>query len=138
MLTAGWGHAGKNRAVMPGQGRVVTRDYAADEAEAAESAALLGVQTHDIFLSADSYWRNIPDKVWRFTIGGYKVLKKFLSYRERPLLGRALTASEVRYVRDVARRLAALRLMAPELDANYRACAKAHRPLDIETPTRRG
>jgi len=29
----------------------------------------------------------------------------------------------------IARRLAALRLMAPELDANYRACAAAHRPL---------
>jgi hypothetical protein len=49
-------------------------------------------------------------------------------YRERPLLGRALTATEIRYVRDVARRLAALRLMAPALDANYRACAAAHLP----------
>jgi hypothetical protein len=137
-LTAGWGHAGKAGAVMPGQGRAVTRDYAADETATAESAAFLGTQTHDIFLNADSYWRNIPDKVWRFTIGGYQVLKKFLSYRERPLLGRAMTATEVRYVRDVARRLAALRLMAPELDANYRACAAAHRPLDATVTTRRG
>jgi len=40
-----------------------------------------------------------------------------------------LTPGEVRYVRDVARRLAALRLMASELDANYRACAAAHVPL---------
>ena len=105
---------------------------------AAESSALLGAQTHDIFLNADSCWRNIPDTVWRFAIGGYLVLKKFLSYRERPLLGRALTANEVRHVRDVARRLAALRLMAPELDANYRACATAHRPLDAAVTTRRG
>ncbi len=37
--------------------------------------------------------------------------------------------AELRHVRDPARRLAALRLMAPELDANYRACAAAHRPL---------
>lgn len=29
----------------------------------------------------------------------------------------------------IVRRLAALRLMAPELDANYRACAASHRPL---------
>ncbi len=138
MLTAGWGHAGKGGAVMPGQGRGVTRDYTPEETDAAESAALLGAQTHDIFLNADSFWRNIPDAVWRFTIGGYQVLKKFLSYRERPLLGRAMTASEVRYVRDVARRLAALRLMGPELDANYRACAAAHRPLDVTVTTRRG
>ena len=128
MLTAGWGHVGKAGAVMPGRGRITTRDYAT-EAAAATDAELLGNRTNDIFLNADAYWRNIPDAVWGFTIGGYQVLKKWLSYRECPLLGRALTPGEVRYVRDVARRLAALRLMTPELDANYRACAAAHRPL---------
>jgi hypothetical protein len=130
MLSAGWGHAGKGGAVMPGRGRIVTRDYAPDEAPTQAEAASLGAHTNDVFLNDDAYWRNIPETVWSFTIGGYQVLKKFLSYRERPLLGRALTLVEVRYVRDVARRLAALRLMAPELDANYRACAAAHRPLD--------
>ena len=133
-LTAGWGHTGKGGAVMPGRGSVVTRDYTPTEATAQAEAALLGVRTHDVFLNADAYWRNIPETVWSFTIGGYQVLKKWLSYREQPLLGRALTPGEVRYVRDVARRLAALRLMAPELDANYRACACAHRPLDTPTP----
>ena len=82
----------------------------------------------------DAYWRNIPDAVWDFTIGGYQVLKKWLSYREKPLLGRVLTATEIRYVRDVARRLAALRLMGPALDANYRACAAAHMPLAEAEP----
>jgi hypothetical protein len=99
-------------------------------APAQAEAALLGARTNDVFLNDDAYWRNIPETVWNFTIGGYQVLKKFLSYREQPLLGRALTTVEVRYVRDVARRLAALRLMAPELDANYRACAAAHRPFE--------
>ena len=135
-LTAGWGHAGKGGAVMPGRGRSITRDYAPDEASAQAAAALLGAQTLDVFLNADAYWRNIPEAVWSFTIGGYQVLKKWLSYRERPLLGRALTPGEVRYVRDVARRLAALRLMGPALDANYRACAAAHRPFDVATQTR--
>ncbi len=128
-LTAGWGHAGKGGAVMPGRGRVTRRDYASDEAAAAAHLALLGTQTNDIFLNADTFWRNIPDAIWDFTIGGYQVLKKWLSYREKPLLDRPLTPGEIRYVRDVARRLAALRLMAPDLDANYRACAAAHRPL---------
>lgn len=91
---------------------------------------MLGARTNDVYLNEDAYWRNVPETVWAFTIGGYQVLKKFLSYREQPLLGRALTTVEVRYVRDVARRLAALRLLAPELDANYRACAAAHRPFD--------
>jgi hypothetical protein len=131
MLTAGWGHAGKGGAVMPGRGRIVTRDYASAEAAAQAEAALLGGRTNDVYLNEDAYWRNIPETVWGFTIGGYQVLKKFLSYREQPLLGRALTTVELRYVRDVARRLAALRLMAPELDANYRSCAAAHRPFDV-------
>jgi hypothetical protein len=135
-LTAGWGHAGKGGAVMPGRGRSVTRDYAPDEAPAQAEAALLGARTLDVFLNADASWRNIPETVWNFTIGGYQVLKKWLSYREQPLLGRALTPGELRFVRDVARRLAALRLMAPELDANYRACAAAHRPLDATAQTR--
>jgi hypothetical protein len=129
-LTAGWGHAGKGGAVMPGRGRIVTRDYALDEAPTQAQAALLGSKTNDIFLNADACWRNIPEIVWDFTIGGYQVLKKWLSYREQPLLRRALLPAELRYLRDVARRLAALRLLAPELDANYRACAAAHRPLD--------
>jgi predicted helicase len=135
-LTAGWGHAGKGGAVMPGRGRSVTRDYAPDEAPAQAEAALLGAHTLDVFLNADAFWRNVPETVWSFTIGGYQVLKKWLSYREQPLLGRALTPGELRYVRDVARRLAALRLMASELDANYRACAAAHRPLDVTEQTR--
>jgi hypothetical protein len=130
MLTAGWGHAGKGGAVMPGRGRIVTRDYASAEAAAQAEAALLGARTNDVYLNEDAYWRNIPETVWGFTIGGYQVLKKFLSYREQPLLDRALTTVELRYVRDVARRLAALRLMAPQLDANYRACAAVHRPFD--------
>ncbi|MDE2580879.1 MAG: N-6 DNA methylase, partial [Rhodospirillales bacterium] len=130
-LTAGWGHAGKGGAVMPGRGRLLTRPYAPDETAAAAEAGHLGSRTHDVFLNAEAYWRNVPEQVWNFTIGGYQVLKKFLSYRERPLLGRPLIAGEVRYVREVARRLAALRLMAPELDANYRACAAAHRPLPV-------
>jgi len=49
------------------------------------------------------------------------VLKKWLSYRERDLLGRALTPAEAREVRDTARRIAALILLQPELDANYAA-----------------
>ncbi|MGH7056940.1 MAG: type ISP restriction/modification enzyme, partial [Acetobacteraceae bacterium] len=133
-LSAGWGHAGSGGAVMPGHGRIVARAYAPEEAATAAEAELLGSETYDIFLNPDAYWRNVPAFVWNFTIGGYQVLKKWLSYRERPLLGRALTPGEVRYVRDVARRLGALRLLAPALDANYRACAAAHRPLAAPPP----
>jgi hypothetical protein len=59
--------------------------------------------------------------VWSYTIGGYQVMKKWLSYRERPLLGRDLTADEARYVTEMARRIAALLLLEPALDENYAA-----------------
>lgn len=93
------------------------------------ATALNEAGANDVFLNEAAFWRNVPDAMWSFTIWGYQVIKKSLSYRERPLLGRAMTPGEVRYVRDMARRLAALRLLGPELDANYRACAAAHRPL---------
>ena len=44
-----------------------------------------------------------------------------LSYREKELLGRGLTKEEARHVTDMARRIAALLLMGPALDANYEA-----------------
>jgi hypothetical protein len=48
-----------------------------------------------------------------------------LSYRREKLPGRAMTKEEVRWVREMARRIAAILLMEPALDENYRA-VKAH------------
>ncbi|HMQ32468.1 MAG TPA: N-6 DNA methylase [Chloroflexaceae bacterium] len=123
-LTAGWGFAGRGGITMPGKGRVVER--AATEAEAnAELGLAAGAATYDVYLNERVYWRNVPPRVWGYTIGGYQVLKKWLSYRERPLLGRGLTTDEAREVRDIARRVAAILLLAPALDANYRATTAA-------------
>ena len=66
-----------------------------------------------------AYWSNVPARVWDYTIGGYQVVKKWLSYRERKLLGRGLRPDEAKYVAEMVRRLAALRLLEPALDANY-------------------
>lgn len=52
-------------------------------------------------------------------------MKKWLSYRERSLLGRALTLTELTEVMHGARRIAALWLLQPALDANYRAVKAA-------------
>ncbi|MFH1086383.1 MAG: type ISP restriction/modification enzyme [Chloroflexota bacterium] len=103
-LTAGWGHAGKGGATMPGRGKLVRRDDGA----------------YDVYLNDVACWRNVPEAVWEYTIGGYQVTKKWLSYREKPLLGRSLSPDEVRYVTEMARRLAALVAMQPQLDDNYR------------------
>ena len=87
-LTAGWGHFGQGEAVMPGQGRVVERPYAPEERAAlGGAAATLGDTTFDIHLNDRAYWRNVPAAVWGYKLGGYQVLKKWLSYRERGRAG---------------------------------------------------
>ncbi len=133
-VRAGWGHRGENGVTMPGRGRVIVRDRTPDEeASLANGAAALGLsvddvlaclgaQTCDVYLNETAYWRNIPERVWDYTIGGYQVIKKWLSYREFAVLGRALTLDEAaRDVPQMARRIAALLLLGPALDANYRA-----------------
>ena len=108
-LTAGWGHYGTGEAVMPGQGRVVEREYTADERAAlGDTISVLGQTTFDIYLNGNAYWRNVPAAVWRYKLGGYQVLKKWLSYRERGVLGRALLPEEVLYFAEVARRIGAI------------------------------
>ena len=150
-LTAGWGHAGQNGVTMPGKGKLETRGYSVEEAAAFESVgrddfhgvpkqtepenlgtpwksslpALLGLATHDIFLNEAACWQNVPEKVWDYTIGGYQVMKKWLSYREHALLGRPLTPDEAREVTHMARRIAVLILLQPELDKNYQAVKAA-------------
>ncbi len=105
-LTAGWGHYGTGDAIMPGQGRSVERDYTADERAAlGDATGLLGQTTFNIYLNGNAYWRNVPAAVWRYKLGGYQVLKKWLSYRERGVLGRALLPEEVGYFAEVARRI---------------------------------
>ena len=108
-LSVGWGHYGTGEAVMPGQGRVVERDYTADERTVlGDTIAVLGQTTFDIYLNGNAFWRNVPAAVWRYKLGGYQVLKKWLSYRERGVLGRALRPEEVWYFAEVARRIGAI------------------------------
>ena len=139
-VTAGWGHAGKEGVTMPGKGRIVERPFDKDELEALSAAAkargltvkqalaLLGPDTRDMYLSGGAYWKNVPAGVWEFYIGGYQVIKKWLSYREQELLGRALRAEEAREVTAIARRLAAIILLQPALDDNYRRIKAATYP----------
>ena len=120
--------------------RVDQRAYTPDELAAIRSAAStlgsteeqavssLGATTRDVYLNNTAYWRNVPASVWDYTIGGYQVIKKWLSYREYALLGRALTTEEAREVTHMARRIAAIVLLYPAVDANYRAVKQATIP----------
>jgi len=132
-LTAGWGYRGQGSTVMPGQGLSPERQWSAVEREklaalaATESLALedalalLGESCVDVHLNAESFWPAIPINVWNYTLGGYQVLKKWLSYREFPLLGRPLHSEEAQYFAQVVRRIAAILLLGPALDSSYQA-----------------
>ena len=111
-VTAGWGRFGSGDAVMPGTGRAVERDFAAPERAAlADALPALGPHTFDIRLNDRAHWRNVPAAVWNYRLGGYQVLKKWLSYRERPVLKRPLKPEEVQHFTDTARRIAAILLL---------------------------
>jgi hypothetical protein len=139
-VTAGWGHSGQNGVVMPGRGKLVERDYTPEELGSIragaeqlgltleDALAQLGRHTCDVYLNDLAYWRNIPIGVWEYVIGSYQVMKKWLSYRERPLLGRPLISAEVREVQAMARHIAAILLLQPALDANYQAVMAAIYP----------
>jgi hypothetical protein len=47
------------------------------------------------------------------------MIKKWLSYRKKPLFGRGLKPDEARYVTEMARRLAALSALQTSQNANY-------------------
>ncbi len=111
-LTAGWGHYGTGDAVMPGQGRIVQREYTPDERAALGDAILaLGAKTLDVYLNDRAFWRNVPAAIWDYKLGGYQVLKKWLSYREGDVLGRALTPEEVLYFAEMTRRIGGIVLV---------------------------
>ena len=108
-VSASWGHFGTGEAVMPGQGRIVERGCTADERTALDDALpTLGNTTFDVYLNDRAYWRNVPAAVWNYQLGGYQVLKKWLSYRESKVLGRSLLPEEVQHFTNTTRRIAAI------------------------------
>ena len=122
-VTAGWGYEGHHGATMPGGGEYEERAYTPDEEAKLPNGALerWGAETLDIYLNDRARWTNVPARVWNYTLGGYSVVKKWLSYREEDVLGRDLTIDEVRHVTNIVRRIAVLLLLEPRLDANYEA-----------------
>jgi len=130
-VTASWGYSSKGNITMPGQGRLINRKYTSEELFQIDAGArefdlsseqvvnLLGQTTNDVYLNDSVYWENIPTNVWEYVIGGYQIIKKWLSYREFELLERSLSIEEVREVSNIARRIAAILLMGPDLDTNF-------------------
>jgi len=132
-VRGGWGHGGEGKPVMPARGKVNEREYTPDERAAladgvaslrmteAHALTTLGATCADVYLNNVAYWSGVPLNVWHYTIGGYQVLKKWLSYREQRVLGRALGVEEAREVTAITRRIATLLLLSSVLNENYAA-----------------
>jgi hypothetical protein len=132
-LTVGWGYRGQGSTVMPGHGLSHERPWSDAEREKIASLAstqsvtldnallLFGETCIDVHINAETFWSAIPKSVWEYTLGGHQVLKKWLSYRELPLLGRPIHPDEAAYFSQVVRRIAAVLLLGPALDASYAA-----------------
>ena len=132
-VTAGWGNRDKLGRVNPSRGRIevlnwtkteidaLRAGFAAEGIDEARGFALLG-RAVNVYLNDTTYWRGVPEAAWNYVIGGYLVIKKWLSYREEAILGRPLSKDEAREVSAMVRRLTALILLSDQLDANYTAC----------------
>jgi hypothetical protein len=131
-VTAAWGTRQAIRGyVRMSHGRLIVRPYTLRERQERIAGALAlglhpgaayaawGDDTRDIYLNDHVYWENIPARIWEHTIGGYPVLKKWLSYRCLTTLNRALRPDEAAYFTQTARRLAAIRLLESRLNRNY-------------------
>jgi hypothetical protein len=139
--TAGWGSIQRKpngtRLIMPGAGRTIERPWTDQEKAALGEIAnrhgvdldvllgLVGFTAFDVQLNATSGWQAVPAKAWTYTLGGYPVLKKWLSYRETAVLGRALGGDEVLHFARTARRITEILSMGPALDAVHALAREA-------------
>jgi len=103
-IAARWQIAGQGGVTMPGPGKVTT--------------GTRGEGYLDIHLNATTRWKDVPEQVWNYTLGGYQVLKKWLSYRESALLGRPLTSDEAERFTHHVRRIASILALHEKLDAH--------------------
>ena len=102
-----------NRAETGGTSNTPAPPVSTSQIDAAtgETAAILGDTTFDIYLNDRAYCRNVPAAAWTYKLGGYQVLKKWLSYRESAILGRPLQPEEVQHFTNTARRITAILLL---------------------------
>ncbi len=119
-VAARWGARQRGSIVMPGPGRITRASKPNFGAHGLGPGAL------GVWLNADVCLEGVPETVWDFTIGGYQVIKKWLSYREKAVLGRDITLDEARHLINMVRRIVAVLLLSPELDAAYREARDNH------------
>jgi hypothetical protein len=83
-----------------------------------------GTTTGDLYINDSVFFRHVPERVRRYELGGYPVIKKWLGYRDRGRRpGVALSVQEADHLRSMVQRISAVLRLYPQLDALYeRAC----------------
>ncbi len=86
-----------------------------------------GSMTGDLYLNRGVCLSNVPSAVWRYELGGYPVIRKWLGHRHADRRGGSpLSTDEAQYLRSIIQRLAGLMALQPQLDQAYEdaaACA---------------
>jgi hypothetical protein len=94
-----------------------------------------GDATGDLYLNGDVFLANVPRQVWRYELGGYSVLKKWLGYRQAKRRdNKALSLHELDELRAVVLRVAALLVLRPMLDLAYENATVASWSIDEVLP----
>jgi Type ISP C-terminal specificity domain len=76
--------------------------------------------TGDLFLDESVFLSHLPPEIWRYELGGYPVIKKWLGYRQANRRnGAPLSLPELDKLREIIHRIAALLALRPLLDAAY-------------------
>jgi hypothetical protein len=103
------------------KGHWVLRTFSSDE----QSLFGWGEGTGDLYIGEDVFFANVPEAVWTYQLGGYRVLKKWLGYRQADRRdGKPLTVDEQRSFRSIVQRLAAFLALTDDLNRLYDAAAE--------------
>jgi hypothetical protein len=85
-----------------------------------------GDATGDLYLNETVFLSNVPREVWRYELGGYPVVKKWLGYRQGNRRDNAaLSLAELDELRGIVLRVAAILTLRPMLDAAYEKATAA-------------
>ena len=102
------------------KGRLVPRSYAENE----DPHETWGEVTTDLYINDDVFFTNVPEPVWKYELGGYPVLKKWLGNRQTSRRdGAPLALAERRWFKSMVQRIAALVALEPQLDLLYASAA---------------
>jgi hypothetical protein len=84
-----------------------------------------GDVTGDLYLNESVFLSHVPLEIWRYELGGYPVIKKWLGYRQASRRnGARLSLQELDKLREIVHRIAALLTLRPLLDVAYEKAAE--------------